>query len=93
MDEIRELTDVEKRHYSIQIYSDRLLNLMTDCSEDGAWSQATGNMYFLRITSEWVVEYLCPKDRELFRKWTRETDATTKQIAKDVLGDENKADE
>jgi len=90
MDEIRELNDLEKGHYSIQIYSDRLLNLMTDCSIDGAWSKATGDMYLLTITSKWVVEYLCPTDGELFRKWTRQTDAITKQIAKDVLGEENK---
>ena len=82
---MRELIEAKKSEYSIQIYSDRLLSLKKRCSEDGAWSQATGEMYFVESISRWVIEYVCPKDGEVFRSWMPEIDEITKQIAKDVL--------
>jgi hypothetical protein len=90
MDEIRKLSNAEKKDYSMRIYSDRLLNLIKQCSIDGTWSEATGEMILLKGSSRWLVEYLCPSERETFRKWTPDIDALTKQIAKDVLGEENK---
>ena len=85
MDEIRGVNQNEKNEYSLRIYSERLLNLKKQCSEDGAWSHATGEMYYIESISRWAVEYLCPIDGEIFRSWARETEAITKEIAKDVL--------
>jgi hypothetical protein len=47
-------------------------------------------MYFRKNVSHWYVEYLCPKDGEIIRSWMPEIDEITKQVAKDVLGEENK---
>jgi hypothetical protein len=69
----------------MRIYSDRLLALKRRCPEDGTWMSGTGNMYFDKKPAFWVVEYLCPKDGELFRSWMPEIDGITKQIAKDVI--------
>ena len=87
MDEIKEISnDADKSIYGTRIYSDRLLSLSLLCPDDGTRMKATGDMYLSSITSEWMVEYLCPQDREIFRMWTGETEALTRQIAKDVLG-------
>jgi hypothetical protein len=89
MDKLKNLTDAERKAYGMGIYSDRLLSLKIKCPEDGTWMNATGNMY---LDNHWIVEYLCPKDKELFNIWTPAIDALTKQIAKDVM-EKSKKDE
>ena len=86
MEEIREVAEIEKKSFSLRIYSDQLLPWTTSCSEDGAWAKATGDMYYEESISRWVMEYKCPKDGEIFRKWTPEIDGITKYIAEQVLG-------
>ena len=85
MDKLKDLTAVEKKSYRMAIYSDRLAGLTLRCPEDGTWMTATGNMFMYAKSSHWMVEYLCPKDKELINIWTPELDALTKQIAKGVL--------
>jgi hypothetical protein len=74
-----------KNEYSMRIYSDRLLPLTRRCPDDGTWMKATGDMYLSSVTSEWFVEYLCPKDGEIIRGWMPEIYSITKQIADNVL--------
>jgi len=70
---------------SKRIKSNKLLGLKKRCPDDGAWMTSTGYMYLIKATSDWAVEYLCPKDGELIRSWSPEVDATTRQIAKEIL--------
>ena len=44
-----------------------------------------GNMYIHNKFSQWMVEYLCLKDKGLFNIWTPKVDGITNQIAKEVL--------
>lgn len=82
MDEIREIKmDAEKDIYRLRIYSDKLLGPTGRCPEDGGLAQATGDMYFNRTTSTWVVEYVCTGCNEILRSWTPPSDEITKQIA------------
>jgi hypothetical protein len=90
MDEIREVDEIEKKSFSLRIYSDQLLPWTTTCSEDGGEARATGEMYFNKTLSCWVMEYRCPKDGEIFRQWTPEIDSITKHIAERVLGKSKK---
>ena len=85
MDEIRELNEAEKKAFSLRIYSDRLAALTRKCPDDGALAHATGNMYSEKGREDWVVEYLCSKEKETFLSWTPEIDNMTKVIAKEVL--------
>jgi len=89
MDEIRSLQVGEEKLYNMKIYSDSLLKLIRDCPDDGHLMRATGLMYFNARISRWSVEYMCTKDKEVYNIGARDTDALTKQIAKDVLEKKN----
>ena len=78
-DELPEIMDQSDR----EVKSDRLLGLAVACPQCGAAMQSTGKMYYSPVIKDWLVEYWCPCDRQLFKIYTPETYSISRELASD----------
>lgn len=67
-----------------QVKSKRLQSLTLPCPQCGTTMQATGKMNYNPVIEEWVIEYWCPSDQQLFTIYTPETAGLTRDIAKEA---------
>lgn len=68
-------------HFDIEMKSDRLLGLSIACPECGSAMQSTGKMYYSPVIKEWLIEYWCPSDRQMFNIYTPETYSLSRELA------------
>ena len=67
-----------------QVKSEKLLSLTLACPECGTTMQATGKMSYNSVIKEWVIQYWCPSDRQVFNIYKPETADLAGEIAKEV---------
>ena len=67
-----------------QVRSDKLSSLTLACPECGTTMQATGTMRYDSVIEEWVIQYWCPSDRQVFDIYTPETSVLAAEIAKEA---------
>ena len=68
----------------------RLLPLLRECLQCHIMTSmtATGKLYYDIRLDKWLIEYWCPKDQELFRIWSADRDALTREIAQEFVLDD-----
>ena len=64
-----------------EVKSDLLLGLSIACPECGAALQSTGKMVYSPVIKDWLIEYWCPYDRQLFKIYTPETYSLSRKLA------------
>ncbi|WP_143002358.1 hypothetical protein [Nitrosospira sp. Nl5] len=66
-----------------EVKSDRLLGLSVACPQCGTTMQSTGKMHYSPVIKDWLIEYWCPSDRQLFNIYTPETYSLARELASD----------
>lgn len=66
-----------------EVKNDRLLGLSVACPQCGTAMQSTGKMYYSSVIKDWLIEYWCPYDRQLFNIYTPETYSLAWELAPD----------
>jgi hypothetical protein len=64
-----------------EVKSDLLLGLSLACPECGTPMKSTGKMYYSPVIKDWLIEYWCPYDRQLFKIYTPETHSLSRKLA------------
>lgn len=64
-----------------EVTSDRLLGLSLICPECGTTMRSTGKMQYSPVIKEWLIEYWCPRDQQLFHIYTPETYSLARELA------------
>lgn len=63
------------------LYSEELLDLERPCPDCEGMIFSTGNMFYSEFLKQWYVEFVNPRDGELFPIYTYDLHEKAKQIA------------
>lgn len=67
-----------------RVKNERLIGLVTACTTCGASMQSTGRMMYSPVINDWLIEYWCPNEEELYNIFRPETASLARNIAKDM---------
>jgi hypothetical protein len=70
-----------------EVKSDKLLGMSLVCPQCGSAMQSTGKMQYSPVINEWLIEYWCPRDRQLFHIYTPEAYSLARDVASESKTD------